>query len=97
MLLGIGIDDTFVICAAWEACEEADPQQRMVKAMEEAGPSIAVTSLTDVAAFAIGTATVLPALRDFCIYACLGIAFDFAFQPPTPIPIPHSSLPTGTR
>lgn len=44
------------------------------------GSSILVTSLTDAAAFVAGTLTQLPALRDFAIYAFLGITFDFLYQ-----------------
>jgi len=39
-----------------------------------------VTSMTDVFAFLIGSNTSLPALRYFCIYAAVGILFDFLYQ-----------------
>lgn len=39
-----------------------------------------MTSLTDMAAFAVGAFTDLPALLSFSIYAFLGIMFDFIYQ-----------------
>eukprot|EP00961_Rhodomonas_salina_P255014 3446424-Rhodomonas_salina.1 len=39
-----------------------------------------MTSLTDMLAFALGTLTAFPALRDFCIYAAIGIILDWLFQ-----------------
>eukprot|EP01062_Namystynia_karyoxenos_P053405 TRINITY_DN4323_c0_g1_i1.p1 TRINITY_DN4323_c0_g1~~TRINITY_DN4323_c0_g1_i1.p1 ORF type:complete len:947 (+),score=373.46 TRINITY_DN4323_c0_g1_i1:83-2923(+) len=87
VLLGIGVDDTFVIYDAWclaanapDGRRETDVKARLVRAMRDAGPSITTTSVTDMAAFAAGTATVLPALQGFCVYACFGILFDFLYQ-----------------
>eukprot|EP01064_Diplonema_japonicum_P029554 TRINITY_DN4814_c1_g2_i1.p1 TRINITY_DN4814_c1_g2~~TRINITY_DN4814_c1_g2_i1.p1 ORF type:complete len:936 (+),score=200.17 TRINITY_DN4814_c1_g2_i1:71-2809(+) len=81
VLLGVGIDDTFVIMESWWDCAEIPSmKERMVTAMKHAGPAITITSITDLIAFLAGSSTVLPALRDFCYYASVGIAFDFAFQ-----------------
>ena len=41
------------------------------------GLSITVTSLTDVIAFLLGSLTIIPAIRYFCIYAALCILFDY--------------------
>merc|ERR1719181_1160656 len=54
--------------------------ERVVKGVTKAGTSIAVTSMTDTVAFAAGATSSLPALRDFCIFAAIGIFFDFFFQ-----------------
>ncbi|KAJ9463258.1 Protein patched-like protein 1 [Diplonema papillatum] len=81
LLLGVGVDDTFVIMDAWWECGDIpDLKQRMIVALSHAGPAITVTSLTDVIAFLAGSSTVLPALKDFCYYAAAGITFDFVFQ-----------------
>ena len=39
--------------------------------MAHAGPSITITSFTNALAFFFGSTTNLPALSDFCIFACL--------------------------
>eukprot|EP01064_Diplonema_japonicum_P017117 TRINITY_DN2517_c0_g2_i10.p1 TRINITY_DN2517_c0_g2~~TRINITY_DN2517_c0_g2_i10.p1 ORF type:complete len:881 (+),score=122.77 TRINITY_DN2517_c0_g2_i10:721-3363(+) len=81
VLLGIGIDDTFVIMDSWwDAAHIPDMKERMIAALRHAGPAITVTSLTDCVAFLAGSGTVFPALRDFCYYAATGIAFDFLYQ-----------------
>ncbi|XP_065576700.1 patched domain-containing protein 3-like isoform X2 [Artemia franciscana] len=83
LLLGIGVDDMFVII---QALDNLTPEQRRLPiperiglAMRHAGVSITVTSLTDVVAFGIGATTGMPALRSFCIYATTGILLLFIF------------------
>eukprot|EP01060_Flectonema_neradi_P010777 TRINITY_DN17856_c0_g1_i3.p1 TRINITY_DN17856_c0_g1~~TRINITY_DN17856_c0_g1_i3.p1 ORF type:complete len:937 (+),score=137.24 TRINITY_DN17856_c0_g1_i3:1728-4538(+) len=80
ILLGIGVDDTFVIMESWWDTVVTNMDERMIQAVRHAGPAITITSVTDFIAFLAGSATVLPALRDFCYYAALGIFFDFAYQ-----------------
>lgn len=81
LLLGLGMDDTFVIMGAYHRTDVHLPgEDRVALAMRSAGSSILVTSLTDIAAFLMGTYTELPALRAFAIHACLGIMFDFIYQ-----------------
>ncbi|XP_071523040.1 patched domain-containing protein 3-like isoform X2 [Panulirus ornatus] len=84
LLLGLGIDDMFVIMQAWNNLSQKERKQELTHrigyALKHAGVSITVTSLTDFAAFAIGSGTVLPALRSFCLYAAVGIAAVYFFQ-----------------
>ena len=48
--------------------------------MRYAGGSIFMTSLTDCLAFGIGGLSVLPALRDTCIYASVGVLMLFLYM-----------------
>lgn len=84
LLLGLGIDDMFVIMQAWNNLTPREKtltlSERIGCALKHAGVSITVTSLTDFAAFAIGSSTVLPALRSFCLFAAVGIAAVYFFQ-----------------
>lgn len=81
ILIGIGVDDMFVLVAALESESSAlDPQERMARAMAKAGVSITITSFTDACAFVLGTASQLPALSSFCGFAAIGIAADFLLQ-----------------
>ena len=81
LLLGVGVDDMFVIVNAYDHVDKSlDLPTKMGKTMATAGASITVTSLTDIFAFLIGSNTSLPALRNFCFYAAIGILFDFFFQ-----------------
>merc|ERR1711968_118865 len=81
ILLGVGVDDMFVLASAFDrARDEASVEKRVARTMSSAGLSITLTSLTDLTAFALGTATSLNALRWFCASAALGILFDYILQ-----------------
>jgi hypothetical protein len=84
LLLGIGIDDMFVIMQCWNCLTPTERKlpfpARFGKTMERAGVAITVTSLTDVVAFGVGGVTVLPALRSFCLFAAVGILATYFFQ-----------------
>lgn len=85
LLIGLGVDDMFVIMAAWEDAAKKKPcdtdlVERAAKTMRHAGVAITVTSLTDVTAFLVGASTDLPALRSFCIYAAAGIFAVYVLQ-----------------
>jgi predicted RND superfamily exporter protein len=85
LLLGIGIDDMFVIVQSWDTLTEKEKangsmQHKFGKTLSHSGVAITITSLTDVLAFAIGGTTVLPALKSFCLYASVGIVAIYWFQ-----------------
>lgn len=87
ILLGIGVDDAFVIVNAFDRERTAarstetntDLAIRSGKALARAGASITVTSLTDMVAFGISASSSLPALASFCGYASIGIFFLWLF------------------
>ncbi|XP_078596441.1 patched domain-containing protein 3-like [Branchiostoma floridae x Branchiostoma japonicum] len=81
LLLGIGVDDMFIMIASWRKTDSrlAVPE-RTGHALADAATAITITSLTDCVAFAVGTITVFPAVRIFCIYAAVGVAFDYVYQ-----------------
>ena len=84
LLLGIGIDDMFVIVQSWDTLSPKDQtlslQDRFGKTLSHSGVAITITSITDVVAFAIGGTTVLPALKSFCLFASVGIVAIYWFQ-----------------
>ena len=72
MLIGIGVDDMFVIVS----CVDQTPQhlsadKRCKIGLMHAGPSITITSVTDAIAFFLGSLTSLPALKSFCFFSGL--------------------------
>lgn len=67
---GIGIDDTFVMLAAWRRTSiKDDVPTRMAKTLSEAAVSITITSVTDMISFWIGIFSPFPSVTIFCIYS----------------------------
>ncbi|GFO48108.1 patched domain-containing protein 3 [Plakobranchus ocellatus] len=84
LLLGIGVDDMFVIMGALNNLlpqeQDYDIPRKIGEVLRHAGVSITVTSFTDFVAFMVGATTIIPALRSFCIYAAVGILALYALQ-----------------
>ncbi|RXG58327.1 hypothetical protein Avbf_15386 [Armadillidium vulgare] len=81
LLVALGVDDMYVIVTCWDEAEHIDSVEfRAQIAMRKAGMAITVTSLTDILAFLVGTATSLPGLKWFCIYSAVGIAMVYFLQ-----------------
>ncbi|XP_071561671.1 patched domain-containing protein 3 isoform X2 [Temnothorax nylanderi] len=84
LLLGIGVDDMFIIMQSLENILETekslDVPTRIAKSIQVSGMSITVTSLTNMTAFAIGMTTVMPFLKSFCIFAAMGILFLYIYE-----------------
>mmetsp|Transcript_22970 Transcript_22970/g.34468 ORF Transcript_22970/g.34468 Transcript_22970/m.34468 type:complete len:929 (-) Transcript_22970:474-3260(-) len=81
LMVAVGVDDTFVIVAAFdELDDDMDVKERVARALSRAGASITVTTLTNSCAFFIGSLTETLALKYFAYWAGIGILFDFVFQ-----------------
>ena len=88
LLLGIGVDDAFILVSAVNEArlQEASTGKRqsvvsrISKALRTGGVTITATSLTDLLAFALGSISSIPAIRIFCSYAAACIAADWLLQ-----------------
>ncbi|XP_043279634.1 patched domain-containing protein 3-like [Venturia canescens] len=86
LLLGIGVDDMFVVVQSLEnisTSKKVDKEEipkRIGEALRQSGMSITVTSITNIVAFAIGVSTVMPFLKSFCVFATMGILFLYVFE-----------------
>jgi len=83
VIMGVGVDDSFLIVRTLEEEDDAEgpgTEERIAKALAKAGPSVLLSSTTNIVAFALGAGTPMPALISFCIYTSVGMATDFAFQ-----------------
>lgn len=83
IILGLGVDDIFVIFAALrkinEEHKEFPLEEKIARTMQKAGSSITITSLTDIVAFIVGGTTVLPSLRSFCVFAAMAIFMTYFY------------------
>jgi len=70
LMLGIGIDDTFVMLAAWRRSDRRQStEERMSETYSSAAVSITITSLTDALSFFVGATTPFPGVQIFCTYS----------------------------
>ena len=78
MLLGIGVDDMFVLLFALDqAPADLSAKEKMKYMMKTAGVSITITSITNICTFGMGAITSIQGVKHFCIYACFGMLFDY--------------------
>ncbi|KAK7088494.1 hypothetical protein V1264_022407 [Littorina saxatilis] len=72
LVLGIGVDDMFLMMAAWSGTlgnRDLTIPERLATTFRSAGIGITITSLTDGLAFVVGGFTsVFQSVRNFCIY-----------------------------
>jgi len=76
LLIGIGVDDMFVISAAIDQTDaNLSVEERMKEGIMHSGSSITITSFTNAIAFLLGCTTSLDALSSFCFFAGIGVIF----------------------
>lgn len=81
MMLGIGVDDMFVICNSIDQQPYSLPtRERIRRGMYHAGPSITITSLTDATAFFIGANSSFLGVQAFCIFAGVTVIMLYLTQ-----------------
>ena len=83
LMIGLGIDDMFVIMQVYHSLgrtNDTSLEDKIGLTLKHAGVAISVTSLTDVCAFGVGAITVFPALQAFCVACSLGIAAIYFLQ-----------------
>ena len=84
LLLGIGVDNMFVIMQSLNNLSETDQSSgipiRIAKTVQQAGMSITVTSFTNMIAFAFGVTSIMPCLGSFYVFATLGIMFLYVYE-----------------
>merc|ERR1711871_855120 len=84
LLLGLGVDDAFVLSSEYVRISKSNPllgvEERIAIATRNGGMSILITSVTDALAFFFGSITVLPALSWFCVFAGIGVVVCFLLQ-----------------
>eukprot|EP00928_Gymnodinium_smaydae_P041635 TRINITY_DN2814_c0_g2_i5.p1 TRINITY_DN2814_c0_g2~~TRINITY_DN2814_c0_g2_i5.p1 ORF type:complete len:1037 (+),score=240.45 TRINITY_DN2814_c0_g2_i5:86-3196(+) len=84
LILGLGVDDAFVLTSEFTRHTEQDPSasipERIAKTARTGGMSVLITSATDALAFLVGASTLLPALSWFCTWSGTAIILCYLFQ-----------------
>ncbi|EDW00569.1 GH20944 [Drosophila grimshawi] len=81
LMIGIGIDDTFVMLAGWRRTPAKMPvHERMGHMMSEAAVSITITSVTDFISFLIGIISPFRSVKIFCTYSVFAVCFTFIWH-----------------
>mmetsp|Transcript_4310 Transcript_4310/g.10602 ORF Transcript_4310/g.10602 Transcript_4310/m.10602 type:complete len:872 (+) Transcript_4310:217-2832(+) len=80
VLLGIGVDDLFILYNQFEFTKGPSIKGRMAMALSKSGVSITVTTISDFAVFLLGLISELPAVQSFAVYSSVAVLADFFFQ-----------------
>uniref|UniRef100_A0A915A2W1 SSD domain-containing protein n=1 Tax=Parascaris univalens TaxID=6257 RepID=A0A915A2W1_PARUN len=80
LVLGVGVDNSFLMMHDWFQSKEIDGSGRLSVVLISVGPSVTLTSLTNIAAFLIGGALSPPDIRSFCLCSALALTFHWIFQ-----------------
>ncbi|EYB92024.1 hypothetical protein Y032_0199g1672 [Ancylostoma ceylanicum] len=81
LVLSVGVDDVFILLRAWDRTSVDDEvPERLAVTLEECGPSILISSITNAMAFFIGMTSQTPAVRSFSLYSALAISICFLYQ-----------------
>ncbi|VDN29128.1 unnamed protein product [Gongylonema pulchrum] len=80
MVLAVGVDAAFLLLHEWFTSAELDPSSRLNSVLVEIGPSVTLTSFTNICAFMVGSFLSPYAIREFCYCSALALTLDWIFQ-----------------
>ncbi|KAL3982323.1 Patched family protein [Acanthocheilonema viteae] len=80
LVLAVGVDDAFLVLHKWFTSVELDLSSRLTSVLVEIGPSVTLTSVTNICAFMVGSFLSPNAIREFCYCSALALTLDWIFQ-----------------
>ncbi|XP_041659540.1 patched domain-containing protein 3 [Cheilinus undulatus] len=81
MILGIGLDDMFIMISCWQRTRVLDSvPDRLAETYKEAAISISITTLTDALALFLGCCSPFGSVQSFCLYAGVSICFCYLYS-----------------
>lgn len=83
LVLAVGVDNIFIMVHTYHRLNRQKYKsvaEAIGEAIGQVGPSILQTAASEIACFAIGSLSDMPAVKTFAMYAAVAIFFDFLFQ-----------------
>lgn len=83
LVLAVGVDNIFIIVQTHQRHQHINDmslEKRIGETMAKVGPSMLLTSSSEIFCFAIGTLSSMPAVNTFASYATIAVFFDFFLQ-----------------
>ncbi|XP_029929839.1 patched domain-containing protein 3-like [Myripristis murdjan] len=81
MILGIGIDDMFIMVSCWQRTNFFDRvPKRLADTYKDAAVSITITTLTDALALFLGYTSTFHSVQAFCLYGGLSVVFCYLYN-----------------
>ncbi|KAI6242635.1 Patched domain-containing protein 3 [Aphelenchoides fujianensis] len=79
LVIGIGVDDAFLLLHSWRKHVKKGGSAAAVSeaVVSDVGPSVSITSITNILAFSIGVFSPANQMSGFCLATTLAVAFDF--------------------
>ncbi|XP_018569147.1 Niemann-Pick type protein homolog 1B [Anoplophora glabripennis] len=83
LVLAVGVDNIFIIVQAHQRKKknvELTAAENIGDTMGKVGPSLLLTSLSEIFCFAIASLSTMPAVHTFALYATIAVLFNFILQ-----------------
>ncbi|KAK6745350.1 hypothetical protein RB195_011840 [Necator americanus] len=82
LIMGVGVDAAFLMINSWQKLKHNGNShaERLGLVYEDVGPSITITSVTNVLSFVIGAITPTPEVRLFCFGTATAMALTYIYQ-----------------
>ncbi|MFH4976379.1 hypothetical protein AB6A40_003088 [Gnathostoma spinigerum] len=81
LVLAVGVDDAFLIYHNWiHNRKTRNPSERLALVVRNVGPSIFITSATNMTAFGLGYLSPCIMLKYFCLCTSMAVCFDFILE-----------------
>ncbi|XP_017769241.1 PREDICTED: Niemann-Pick C1 protein-like [Nicrophorus vespilloides] len=83
LVLAVGVDNIFIMVQTHQRAKGMDHlsiPEKVGETMAKVGPSMLLTSLSEICCFAIGCLSDMPAVNTFALYATIALFFDFILQ-----------------
>lgn len=81
LVLGIGVDDTFVILNSYSltAALVNHPEERCRVCLRDCGIALTLTTITSLISFTVGSWSAYLSIRNFCLFCGASLLFGYAF------------------